>query len=169
MSDHDFNTPPWILDLVRKLDPKGVIGLDPCSNSYSMVKAKTAYIIVENGLIQPWRGHGLVFVNPPHSTSPNNIEPWMDKAKAEFIDQPFDWHDSTNDSLVCLIPAKPDTAWFHDVAAHFSARCFLRGRPKYWHRGSETAGPGKFAVMITYHGKSTGQFMNIFSDYGWIA
>jgi hypothetical protein len=168
MTSSDFNTPPWILDLVRQLSPNG-IGLDPCSNEHSMVNATTTYTIKDNGLALSWRGYGLVFVNPPHSTSPHNIEPWMEKARVEFLDQRPSRYDRKSDHLVMLIPAKPDTAWFHDVATKFAVRCFLRGRPRYWLNGAVTPGPGKFASMVTYHGPSAGRFISIFADHGWLA
>jgi hypothetical protein len=44
MSDHDFNTPPWFLDLVRCLDRNG-IGLDPCSNEHSMVGQPYGWVV----------------------------------------------------------------------------------------------------------------------------
>lgn len=168
MSDHDFNTPPELLDIIRQLDPHG-IGLDPCSNAYSMVDARVAYTLDTNGLIQSWRGHGLVFVNPPHSMSPNNIEPWMEKAYGQFIEVPHDpeYH-GERDSLVCLVPAKTDTAWFHDYTTAFRCRCFLRGRPRFWHKGRQTPGPGKFASMVLYHGPNTGLFMHLFCPLGFV-
>ena len=169
MSDFDFNTPPWFLDLVRKLSPTGRIGLDPCSNSFSVVSAEEIYRPPDDGLAHSWRGHGLVFVNPPHSMSPNNIEPWMKKAHEEFIGKPLDTFDDTpQDQLVMLVPAKTDTEWFHRHASKFVAHCFLEGRPRFWHQGRETEGPGKFASLVIYHGPNTGIFMGIFGPYGWI-
>lgn len=168
-TDHDFNTPPWVIALVRQLDMNGVIGLDPCSNPYSMVGAAHTYDVQSNGLAHPWRGHGLVYVNPPHSTSPHNIEPWMEKARAEFLDDPPERESNpTRDQLCMLIPCKTDTRWFHHHVTRFSARCFLAGRPKYWQRGTERPGPGKFASLIVYYGQSTGLFYKIFGQYGWI-
>ena len=168
MSSHDFNTPPEILSLVRLLGPTPEpiqIGLDPCSNTHSLVNAKTSYTEKENGLIQNWRGHGLVFVNPPHSMSPYNIEPWMEKAYKEF-----GWSIYDDDALVMLVPAKTDTAWFHDyVVAMGGMKCFLRGRPKYWLNGSPTPGPGKFASMILYKGAYLERFVAVFHSQGWLA
>jgi len=167
MTDSDFNTPPWILDLVRQLDPHKRIGLDPCSNPGSMVNPRLSYDVECNGLIQTWRGLGLVFMNPPHSMSPNNIEPWIQKAFEEFVTAPLERDDL--DAFVGLVPAKTDTAWFHDSVTKFAARCFLKGRPKFWHEGKETAGPGKFASMMIYHGPAVGLFYKVFGPYGWIA
>jgi len=65
MNQWDFNTPPELLEQVRQLDARG-IGLDPCSNAYSLVDARTAWDGTgQDGLIPSWRGHGLVFMNPP--------------------------------------------------------------------------------------------------------
>lgn len=142
--------------------------MDPCSNEHSMVRAKTTYTVKENGLAQTWRGHRLVFMNPPHSTSPNNIEPWMQKAHEEFLVTPPSRYDQTVDQFVGLIPGKPDTAWFHDYVTRFSVRCFLRGRPKYWQHGKEMPGPGKFPSILVYEGRSPSLFMQAFEPYGWL-
>lgn len=166
MSDFNFNTPPELLAKVRLLDPKRGIGLDPCSNDMSMVEAKTSYVGPQNGgvdgLAESWRGRGLVFMNPPHSMSPNNIEPWMRKA----------WSDcgvieTSGDQFVGLIPAKTDTAWFHDYAVKFKGKCFLRGRPRFWLNGAPMPGPGKFASMLIYAGNKPDLFKSIFGEMGW--
>lgn len=166
MSASNFNTPPWFLDLVRKLDPKGQIGLDPCSNPTSMVDAPTSYDIVTNGLIRPWRGHGLVFMNPPHSLKPMNIEPWMAKAFEEFIEAPY--HLDIRDQFVGLVPSKTGPVWFQDHATAFH-KCFLKGRIRFHLGGHETLGAGKFDSVVLYAGKRPNVFQSIFSDYGWCA
>ncbi len=165
MSDSDFNTPPWFLDHVRRLGP---IGLDPCSNPTSMVRAKTTYDITTNGLLQSWRGHGLVFMNPPHSLSPMNIEPWIAKLRAEFLDgeRPHRW-DTPRDSFVGLVPAKTGPEWFHAITPHVTARCFLKGRIKFWQYGVEQSGAGKFDSLVLYIGPAYGHFQREFSDLGW--
>lgn len=180
MSDSNFNTPPDILDRVRVLDVKNGIGLDPCSNRTSMVKARTEYGTVFDGggdvfidgLKMPWRGHGLTFMNPPHSMSPNNIEPWMAKAWDEFVSpyqhQPLCENDRQFDQFIGLIPAKPDTAWFHDHVVPFPVKCFLRGRPKFWLNGEPTKGPGKFPSMLIYQGHQPDVFRELFEGLGWV-
>lgn len=168
MSDHNFNTPPELIEKISLLDDNG-IGLDPCSNDNSMVGARFSFDKASNGLNKSWRGHGLVFMNPPHSMSPNNIEPWVEKAWTEFmmpsaLDEALD-----DDQFVALIPAKPDTAWFHDHIAPMPMKCFLRGRPKFWLNGEPTPGPGKFASMLVYAGTRPGRFMDVFDGMGWFA
>lgn len=133
-----------------------------------MVRAKVTYTQEQNGLIRPWRKKGLVFMNPPHSMSPNNIEPWMKKVHEEFFEHPIERY-AEPDSLVILVPAKTDTEWFHQFVTPFAARCFLRGRPKFWQHGEEMKGPGKFASLIAYHGTSTGHFYSLFERHGWLS
>lgn len=46
----------------------GPIGLDPCTEADNPAGAATFFTEDDDGLVQDWRGHGLVFVNPPYST-----------------------------------------------------------------------------------------------------
>ena len=170
LSDHNFNTPPELLDKIRLLDPTRGIGLDPCSNIASMVNARFSYYGSpgSDGLACSWRGSRLVFMNPPHSMSPYNIEPWMHKAFQEFL-LPIQSSGTTQfDQFVGLVPAKSDTEWFHDYVIHFPVRCFLRGRPKFWLNGAPMPGPGKFASMLIYAGNKPQLFRDIFGDMGWV-
>ncbi len=169
---HHLNTPPDILDMVRMLSDDGRIGLDPCSNATSMVDAETSFDETSNGLGRSWRKYGLVFVNPPHSMSPYNIEPWMAQAHRDFI---FCVKTGLNDmipnyegdQIVLLVPAKPDTDWFHSHAVSFPGKCFLRGRIKYWENRAETPGPGKFGSMLLYAGNRLELFRDVFGPLGW--
>lgn len=164
MSDSNFNTPPDFLALVRRLAYNGAIGLDPCSNANSMTAAITEYCEEDNGLAHPWRGHGLVFMNPPHSQSPHNIEPWIDKLIEEF-DGPL----KNQDQFVALVPAKTGPQWFHKAAYRCDARCFLEGRIKFWQDGVPQKGSGKFDSLVLYRGKRSELFASIFCDLGWVA
>ena len=54
------------------------------------------------GLAQPWTGK--VFMNPPYG---REIGRWVKKA----------WEESLKGALVvCLLPARVDTRWWHDYA-----------------------------------------------------
>lgn len=169
---HHLNTPPDFLDLVRCLSPDSRIGLDPCSNAMSLTDAVVSFDggrIRGTGLGRSWRRYGLVFVNPPHSMSPNNIEPWMAQAHRDFV---ACWNSDENlashgDQIVLLVPAKPDTDWFHSHAVHFPHKCFLRGRLKYWQDGAELPGPGKFGSLVLYAGAQGALFHDIFGPLGW--
>lgn len=164
MSDSDFNTPPWFLNLVRQIAP---IGLDPCGNKHSLVAAQTTYTVETDGLAHPWRRHGLVFMNPPHSQSPHNIEPWIQKVQEEFAIPPH-YHDTPADSFLGLVPSKTGPAWFQSIAPLCSGRCFMRGRIRFWQAGAETPQTGKFDNLVLYIGPSFGRFCTIFESYGWV-
>jgi DNA N-6-adenine-methyltransferase (Dam) len=59
----------------------------------------------ENGLAQPWQGR--VFCNPPYG---REIGRWVQKA----------WQSAQAGAcelVVCLVPARVDTAWWHDYGA----------------------------------------------------
>lgn len=171
--DFTLNTPPDILQKIRRLAPGQGIGLDPCSNPTSLVRAKVEWTEKENGLSRSWRGYGLVFMNPPHNMSPHNIEPWIEKAWSEFAwsgNRFVKGYSGTQcrDQFVGLIPAKPDTAWFHQFVTKFPRRVFLRGRLVYWKDGKPTKGPGKFGSMLVYAGARVDLFDSIFGDMGWL-
>lgn len=168
MSDSDFNTPPWIIGLVKQLD-RGYIGLDPCSNATSMVGAGHRYTKDNglDGLQQTWRGLGTVFMNPPHSQSPNNIEPWIEKFLEEF--PPYEpSHKLWKDQFVGLVPAKTGPRWFHEAVESCTSVCFLKGRIKFWQNGVEMPGPGKFDSLVLYRGIWDEKFKNLFKPYGWV-
>jgi len=60
-----WGTPPKYVNAVKKIF-NGVIDLDPCSNEYSIVNAKTEYKLPENdGLKESWN-FPTIYVNPPY-------------------------------------------------------------------------------------------------------
>jgi len=75
------------------------------------------------GLARPWSGN--VFMNPPYGTT---IGLWMAKA----------WGESQRGALVvCLVPARTDTRWWHEYAVRGEIR-FIRGRLRF--------GAGKYSA-----------------------
>jgi phage N-6-adenine-methyltransferase len=85
----------------------------------------------ENGLAQEWRG--VCWMNPPYG---RGIGAWVRKA-----------YESAQDgaTVVCLLPARTDTAWFHDYCQRGEIR-FLRGRLKFG--GSKNSAPFPSMVVI---------------------
>lgn len=112
-----YGTPQAVFDFVRSLDAMG-IGLDPCANSFSRVRAKTSFIYpTHDGLEEPWEGHGIVYVNPPYGAK---LSLWARKIE----------HEAANGvPIVSLTPARTDTRWFQDhLLTHANAVLFWRGR-----------------------------------------
>ena len=80
----------------------------------------------ENGLLQDWAGE-TVFMNPPYG---REIRHWMRQAGA---------------TVVCLVPARTDTAWWHAHVVHGEIR-FLRGRLKFGE--AEQGAPFPSAIVL---------------------
>lgn len=85
----------------------------------------------QNGLAQPW--HGVCWMNPPYGRA---IGAWVKKA--------FESADG-GATVVCLLPARTDTAWWHDYAIKGEVR-FLRGRLKFC--GQKNSAPFPSALVI---------------------
>ena len=105
--------------------------LDPCC-THENAKCGRHFTLAEDGLTQDW-GHETVFMNPPYG---REISKWMQKA-----------HESAmgGTTVVCLVPARTDTKWFHDFAMKGEIR-FLKGRLKF-NEGKNSA-PFPSAVVI---------------------
>ena len=85
----------------------------------------------QNGLSQDW--HGKCWMNPPYGKT---IKDWVKKA----------FESSKNGALVvCLLPARTDTAWWHDYCMKGKIE-FIRGRLKFG--GSKNSAPFPSAIVI---------------------
>lgn len=113
-----WETPHWLLERLH-----GVFGrfdLDPCSSTrdrrIARVKASTYFIHEDDGLSLPWMG--TVFVNPPYG---RQLRHWISKSRSEV-------ESGRVATVVCLVPARTDTRWWHDDIAGKATVFFLRGR-----------------------------------------
>ena len=86
--------------------------LDVCATAKNK-KCRNFFSRMKNGLAQQWRG--TCWMNPPYGRAIGN---WMKKAYEES---------QRGVTVVCLVPARTDTAWWHDYAMKGEIR-FLRGR-----------------------------------------
>ena len=110
--DMTWPTPQYAFDA---LNMEFGFTLDPCCWP-ATAKCAKYYTPRENGLVQDWSGE-RVFMNPPYG---REIGAWMRKALAE----------SRRGALVvCLVPARVDTEWWHESAQRGEVR-FLKGRLK---------------------------------------
>lgn len=91
--------------------------LDPASTDKN-AKCEKHFTEREDGLSQSWGGYS-VFCNPPYGRA---IPLWVKKAYEES--------QKPNTKVVMLIPARTDTAWFHDYCVKGKIE-FLRGRLKF--------------------------------------
>jgi site-specific DNA-methyltransferase (adenine-specific) len=112
-------TPEWPTpqDFFDRLNSEFKFTLDPCSTA-SNAKCEKFFTVDDDGLSKSWGGE-TVFMNPPYG---REIGGWMRKA-----------YESCNQSgalVVCLVPARTDTAWWHDFAMKGEVR-FVRGRLRF--------------------------------------
>ena len=126
-------TPEWPTpkEFFARLHAQYNFTLDPCS-THANAKCPKHYTVAENGLAQSWQGE-RVFMNPPYG---REIGAWMKKA----------YEESKGSALVvCLVPARTDTAWWHDYAAKGEVT-FVRGRLKFG--DGQNSAPFPSAVVL---------------------
>jgi len=94
-------------------------------------KCARYYTPAEDGLAQEWIGK--CWMNPPYG---REIGKWVRKAYEAA---------QRGATVVCLLPARTDTAWFHDYCKKGEVR-LLRGRLKFG--GSKNSAPFPSMVVI---------------------
>jgi hypothetical protein len=82
----------------------------------------------------PW--HGTVFVNPPYGRT---LAAWVAKAHEES-------EGGRARTVVALLPARPDTKYWHEHVAGRAAVYFLRGRLRFG--GGEQGAPFPSALAV---------------------
>jgi phage N-6-adenine-methyltransferase len=116
------------LDLFSELDREFQFTLDVCATAEN-AKCARFFTKAEDGLAQDW-GRNTCWMNPPYGSV---IGQWMRKAMESA---------AGGATVVCLVPARTDTAWWHDFAARGQVR-FLRGRVRF-----SGVGPAPFPSAI---------------------
>jgi hypothetical protein len=155
-------TPPKYVEAV-KLMYDGEIDLDPCSNDYSIVNAKTEFKLPEfDGLVQDWN-YKKIYINPPYGadrTRGTTIKDWLKKAATA--------HQNFNSEVLALIPVATNTShWKHYVFGRASAICFLYDtRLKFLIDGSQDNKGAPMSCCMVYWGENTTKFSKIFSKFG---
>lgn len=99
-------------DLFDALNAEFGFTLDVCATTEN-AKCERYFTLRENGLWQEWTG--VCWMNPPYG---REIGRWMQRAYEASLD---------GTTVVCLVPARTDTGWWHDYAMRGEVR-FLRGR-----------------------------------------
>jgi hypothetical protein len=160
----DAGTPAWLIDRIVKYRP---IGLDPAGGSKALPSSKAAKIVYRlphnDGLIEPWRGRGLVFCNPPYGRL---VKLWIKKAIAAFSPAAIAdvLTDDRDDELLLLIAARVDTAWFRLIERHCDAYLRFRSRINFI---GELHG-AKFPSALIYFGHHAEAFHSEFADLGTV-
>jgi len=115
--------------------------LDVCAEDWN-AKCKDYISPEQDALSVEWHGN-VCWMNPPYG---REIGHWMKKAVEE-------WKRDEGRTVVCLVPARTDTAWWHDFAMQGEIR-FLRGRLKFVSpEGGKDAAPFPSALVIYQGGR----------------
>lgn len=122
----DWETPP---EVFAALNSEFTFTLDPCATPEN-AKCSRYFTPFDDGLKQSWAGEA-VFMNPPYG---REIGRWVQKAYQEVRSGAF--------VVVGLVPARTDTAWWHDYCMKGEVR-FLRGRLKF-----SGGGPAPFPSAV---------------------
>lgn len=126
----EWETPYCIF---RELGFEFEFTLDPCCTK-ATAKAEKFYTKEDNGLVQDWGGE-TVFVNPPYG---RKVGEWVKKSLEESK--------KPNTTVVMLLPARTDTAWFHDYIIDKAEIRFIRGRIRFGN--SKNAAPFPSMIVI---------------------
>ena len=106
----------------------GPFDIDVCADS-SNAKCLRYFDKADDGLAQEWTGK--CWMNPPYG---RDIGKWMKKA-----------HES-NAMVVCLVPARTDTKWWHDYAMNGDIT-FIKGRLKFGNAVNSAPFPSAVVVF----------------------
>ncbi|WP_191559381.1 DNA N-6-adenine-methyltransferase [Metabacillus idriensis] len=117
-------------DFFDRLNEEFGFELDVCAIAEN-AKCERYYNPEINGLKQEWEG--VCWMNPPYGRS---IGEWVKKAYQSSL---------AGATVVCLIPARTDTRWWHDYCMKGEIR-FVKGRLKF--RDSKNSAPFPSAIVI---------------------
>lgn len=155
-------TPPKYISAIKSFW-NGEIDLDPCSNEYSMVGAKTEFILPEtDGLMEEWNFR-TIYVNPPYGVDRfrgTTIKNWLAKCALT--------HTEYNSEIIALIPVATNTShWKKYIFGAADALCFLADtRLKFYVNGIEHEKGAPMACCLIYWGNEIKRFINHFMQYG---
>ena len=115
--------------------------LDVCASNSNVCDN----FLSENSLEEEW--DGLCWMNPPYG---RKIGDWINKAK------------ESNTTVVCLIPSRTDTKWWHDNFPYCTLVVFIKGRLKF--EGAKQNAPFPSAFMV--FGKLSREHVSKLKSYG---
>lgn len=121
-----WETPQWLFD---RLDEYYHFNTDVCAVEEN-AKCGHFYSPEQDGLSREWAG--VCWCNPPYG---RDIGKWVKKAAESAA------------TVVMLLPARTDTAWFHDFCLKYGEIHFLRGRLKFGGAANSAPFPSMIVVF----------------------
>jgi phage N-6-adenine-methyltransferase len=128
-----WSTPQWLFDL---LDAEFGFDTDVCALPEN-AKCRHFFTPEQDGLSQPWRG--TCWMNPPYG---REIGRFIEKAYRSSL---------LGATVVCLIPARTDTDYWHRFVTRAYEIRFLKGRLKFGN--AEAGAPFPSVIVIFKPGK----------------
>jgi phage N-6-adenine-methyltransferase len=125
----EWSTPEW---LFKELDKEFHFTLDAAC-THENAKTSKHYTKTEDGLRQSWKDE-TVWLNPPYGRV---IGDWIAKAYQES---------QNGANVVCLIPSRTDTRYWHDYVMKAKEIRFIKGRLRF--NDSENSAPFPSAIVI---------------------
>jgi phage N-6-adenine-methyltransferase len=119
------------LAFFQRLDHEFGFTLDACALPAN-AKCSRYYTPADDGLAQHWKG--VVWMNPPYG---REISRWVEKAYRSSQE---------GATVVCLLPARTDTAWWHTYVMRAAEIRLVRGRLKF--SNAAHSAPFPSAVVI---------------------
>jgi len=129
----DWETPQAFFDM---LDAEFHFGLDAAASKHN-AKCKHYHTAAINGLHHGWGGYGTVWLNPPYG---REIGKWIKRAYTQSQHQDMCY------PVVCLIPARTDTTYWHDYVMRAGEIRFIKGRLHFV--GGKYPAPFPSAIVI---------------------
>jgi len=117
-------------DFYDKLNKEFHFTLDPCSTDDNH-KCDKYFTLKDDGLSQDW-SKDTVFMNPPYG---RGIGDWIKKAS------------ESNTTVVCLLPARTDTQWFHNYIYNKADMKFIKGRLKFGNSKNSAPFPSMIVIF----------------------
>jgi len=158
----EWGTPEKYVNAVRDFFG-GSIDLDPCSNEYSIVHARTEYQLPKHdGLRESWN-FSSIYVNPPygidkkHGTS---IKKWL--CRCAMANKEY------KSEVLALVPVATNTGhWKNYVFGKATGVCFLYDtRLKFLVNGQNGGKGAPMSCAMIYWGKDFERFLDCFSKFG---
>ena len=116
-------------DFFNKLNKEFNFDVDVCATKEN-AKCKKFYTPEENGLQQNWAG--TCWMNPPYG---REISRWVKKAA------------ESKATVVCLLPARTDTRWFHEYIYNKAEIRFIKGRLKFGNSDNSAPFPSMIVIF----------------------
>ena len=141
----------------------GEIALDPCSNQWSIVQAKTEYRLPEDdGLRNSW-DFPTIYVNPPYGSDRERgttIKHWLYQCAYA--------HKHFGSEVLALIPVATNTShWKKYVWGRATAVCFLYDtRLRFLVEGKDEGKGAPMSCAMVYWNKNVDKFMEVFIEFG---